>query len=510
MAGHVLHQGAAAVDVEAGFPHPPQEAGDGEGVDGVDPVGEAGVVRVAGEHPDGQIRVDLPQLGDNGLQDGVVAGVAPAVGAAHQGPVPAAPEVFLPLLAAEDGAVDGQLPLQGALQGEVGLGPLVEPLPQVLPQGGILGQGDQAAGQPLRVPRLEEQAVDAVLDEVGHAAHPAGYRGQGCPGPLGEGVGEGLGQGGEGVDVDGVVEAVGVGDPPGKAHLPLHPQLGGELFQHVHLLPVAGDEQPQLGAGLVGDGEAPHQGGDVLHRVEPGGDAHHHAVPAGLQPHGAEVRLPGQGGGAGGEVQAVVDGEQPVRVKAPGDEQVGHGVGHADAVVQQPQGDGVDGAVAEAGEGAAQVVQTVVGVDGGDHRQPGGPAQQGPHHIAPGPVAVDDLIALLPDHPLEGAVGAQQVAPGEHHGADPQLPGLLGEGALHEAHHGHVNGAGEVLEQGVDMGLGSAAVPAGDQMDDFHRKTSRERKDLFPGMDVWYNIQVSVKIIVPTLQTIYNLGGCKR
>ena len=44
----------------------------------------------------------------------------------------------------------------------------------------------------------------------------------------------------------------------------------------------------------------------------------------------------------------------------------------------------------------------------------------------------------------------------------------------------------------------------------FHRKTSRERKDLFPGMDVWYNIQVSVKIIVPTLQTIYNLGGCKR
>ena len=26
-------------------------------------------------------------------------------------------------------------------------------------------------------------------------------------------------------------------------------------------------------------------------------------------------------------------------------------------------------------------------------------------------------------------------------------------------------------------------------------------------MDVWYNIQVSVKIIVPTLQTIYNLGG---
>lgn len=90
VAGHILHQGAAAVDVEVGLAHPPQKAGEGKGVDGVDPVGEAGVVRVAGEHPDGEVRVDLAQLGDNGLQDGVVAGVAPAVGAAYQGAVPAA------------------------------------------------------------------------------------------------------------------------------------------------------------------------------------------------------------------------------------------------------------------------------------------------------------------------------------------------------------------------------------------------------------------------------------
>ena len=189
MAGHILHQGAAAVDVEVGFAHPPQEAGEGKGVDGVDPVGEAGVVRVAGEHPDGEIRVDLAQLGDNGLQDGVVAGVAPAVGAAYQGAVPAA---LLAALAAENGLIDVELALQGALQGKILPAPLIEPLPQVLAEGGVLGQSNQVAGQGIRVARLEQQAMDAVLNEVGDAAHPAGDGGQGGPGPFGKRVGEGL------------------------------------------------------------------------------------------------------------------------------------------------------------------------------------------------------------------------------------------------------------------------------------------------------------------------------
>jgi len=172
-----------------GFAHPPQEAGEGKGVDGVDPVGEAGVVRVAGEHPDGEIRVDLAQLGDNGLQDGVVTGVAPAVGAAYQGAVPAA---LLAALAAENGLIDVELALQGALQGKILPAPLIEPLPQVLAEGGVLGQSNQVAGQGIRVARLEQQAMDAVLNEVGDAAHPAGDGGQGSPGPFGERVGEGL------------------------------------------------------------------------------------------------------------------------------------------------------------------------------------------------------------------------------------------------------------------------------------------------------------------------------
>ena len=81
---------------------------------------------------------------------------------------------------------------------------------------------------------------------------------------------------------------------------------------------------------------------------------------------------------------------------------------------------------------------------------------------------MDKLIAPLPDHPFEGAVCAQQIAAGEHHCRDAQLPGLLGKGTVHKTDHGHVDGLGEILKQGVHMGLGAAAVAAADEVDDFH------------------------------------------
>ena len=56
------------------------------------------------------------------------------------------------------------------------------------------------------VPGLDEEAVGAVVDEVRHAADLGTHRRQGRPSPFGKGVGEGLGQGGEGVDVNGVIE----------------------------------------------------------------------------------------------------------------------------------------------------------------------------------------------------------------------------------------------------------------------------------------------------------------
>ncbi len=119
-----------------------------KGIDGVDPVGQTGGVRVAGEDPDGEVGVQLPQFPDDGLQNGVISGVAPAIGSAHQRPVPAA---RLPRLAAENGAVDLQLTVQGAFQRELAAALFVEAASHVLPKRPVLGQCGEMAGEGLGV-----------------------------------------------------------------------------------------------------------------------------------------------------------------------------------------------------------------------------------------------------------------------------------------------------------------------------------------------------------------------
>ncbi len=59
-----------------------------EGVEGVHPIGSAGVNGVAGEHLAGEIRVDGTQFPKDGQQDGIVPGVAPAIGAADDHLIP--------------------------------------------------------------------------------------------------------------------------------------------------------------------------------------------------------------------------------------------------------------------------------------------------------------------------------------------------------------------------------------------------------------------------------------
>ena len=107
-------------------------------------------------------------------------------------------------------------------------------------------------------------------------------------------------------------------------------------------------------------------------------------------------------------------------------------------------------------------------MDGGDHRETGGAAEHGAHHIAAGTVAVDEIVSLSPDFFLEQAQGVQDVPPGVDLGANVQFPSLLGKGALQKTDHRHVNGPGEILQQGEHVGFRAAAVTAADEMDDFH------------------------------------------
>ena len=90
-------------------------------------------------------------------------------------------------------------------------------------------------------------------------------------------------------------------------------------------------------------------------------------------------------------------------------------------------------------------------------------------------MAVENFKALGADQLLQSAQIVQQVVSGEDDGMNTQLPRLLGEGAFHEADHGNVNPLGEVLEQGVNVGFGAAAVAAGNQVKDFHERNLQKR-----------------------------------
>ena len=316
------------------------------------------------------------------------------------------------------------------------------------------------------------------------------------PGTLRQGVGEGLGEGGQGVDIQRGIEAVHTAaDPAGEGDFLFHPQFPGQVPQLLPLLAVTGNDQPQPGTGLVALGKAPDQGGHILDGVQPGGNAHHHAVFVHIGPQAPEVGQPIPLGRGGGKVDAVVDGVEPVGGEAPINEQVHHGVGHADAVVQMPERPGIDGPEGEPGEGAAHVVQAVVAVDGGHHRQSRDLAEHGADHVGPGAMAVDDLVAALPDIGRQLPPGAEDVVAPADHGGNAHPPGFLGKGTLPEAHKLGGNGLVQMLQQAQHMGFCAAGVSAADEMDDF-------LANVMPDMDGKQVTEQGKKILHTCLQVL--------
>ena len=377
-------------------------------------------------------------------------------------------------MAADDLLVDVELGIHRFLDGELCGRLFVELFAHPAAELVIIAKSCQMLPQSLPVTGGEQVAVDIGVDEVGDAAHGGGDCRQMEPGTLCQGVGEGLGEAGKGVDVQSGVKAVHTAaDPSGEGDLLFHAQLLGECAQLVPFLAVTGDDEAEPSAFLIAGGEAADQSGHILDGIQPGGDAHHHGAFVHVRAQAPQVGQPVALRRRGSEVDAVVDGVEPVRREAPGDEQIHHGVRDTDAVVQTPQGPGIDAAEGQAAEGAAHVVQLVVAVDGGDYRQSRGRAQQSPHHVGSGAVAVDDLVAAGLDVVCQFPPQPGDIVAAHDFGGNAHAPGLLGKGAVPEADELGGNGLVKVLQQAQNMGLGAAGVAAADEMDDFHEKRPR-------------------------------------
>ena len=140
--GDVLNETAAAVDIQRGvvhglFPckniHPPGRP---------DPVGKTGGLGVFGQHGDGHIRVNGTHLLQNCFQNGVVPGVATAIGPADYHAVPL---LFGAAVPAENFFVDMELGVHRALDGELGGRLFVEFFAHLPPQGIVAAQRGQIA-----------------------------------------------------------------------------------------------------------------------------------------------------------------------------------------------------------------------------------------------------------------------------------------------------------------------------------------------------------------------------
>ena len=434
-------------------------------VAGVDAAGAARVLRPAGEHGHGHMRVDAAHLADDSLQNGVVAGVAEAVGAADEHAV--AHTVAPVALHAEDRVVDLQLAQAGGLLGKVGLAAPVERLAHLAAVIFVERVAREIGREHAHVAGFDEQAGHAVLDDGRHAADVRGDGGQMRARALWQRIGKRLRHGRERVDIERAVEAVEVVDPAEEEHAVLKVQLLCERLELFALLTVARDGEAQLRAGLFGQRHCAQERRDILHGVEPGGNARDDVALM----HGiAELREIRRAVGLGhdvGKVEPVVDGKEPVRLKAAVDEPLADGVGHAHAVIELVQSPGIERTVDGAGERPAEIVEPVVAVHGADDRHVYAGPQHGTHDVGHGAVAVHEVILPVADDPFECAEVCQK-ALAKHHRRDAERGRAVGKITAAEAHELHVDDLTEIFQQGVNMRPGAAGVAPADEVDYFH------------------------------------------
>ena len=138
--GDVLNETAAAVDIQFRMAHGLFPGAHVHPSRRPHPVGQAGGLGVLGENGDGHVRINGAHLLQNSLQNGVVAGVAPAVSTAdhHAVPVPLGTVV-----AADDLLINMELRIHSALNGELSGGFFIELFAHLPTQGVLVAQHGQ-------------------------------------------------------------------------------------------------------------------------------------------------------------------------------------------------------------------------------------------------------------------------------------------------------------------------------------------------------------------------------
>ncbi|MPM46636.1 hypothetical protein SDC9_93341 [bioreactor metagenome] len=91
-------------------------------------------------------------------------------------------------------------------------------------------------------------------------------------------------------------------------------------------------------------------------------------------------------------------------------------------------------------------------------------------------MAVDDLIAALPDVLGQAVANAQNVVSRHNLSGNPKLTGLLCEGPVPEADKLGRDGFVQMAQKAQNVGFGPAGVAAADEMDDFHSAPSFEKR----------------------------------
>ena len=122
------------------------------------PIGKAGALGFLAENGGRHVRIDQGHFLQNGLQNGVVAGVAPAIGTADHHAVPGGLQAAV---AAENLLIDVKLRVHGLLDGELGGGLFIELFPQLAAQRVVAAKSCQMLSQGLPISGLEEAAVHA-------------------------------------------------------------------------------------------------------------------------------------------------------------------------------------------------------------------------------------------------------------------------------------------------------------------------------------------------------------